>query len=51
MVRRVPIRGLGLLDVVLVLAVLALLVYVVRLDWPQRPGGAPAVTSSATAAR
>ena len=37
MVRRSAMRGLGFLDLVLALAVLALLVYVVRLDWPQPP--------------
>jgi len=51
MVRGVSTRGLGLFDLVLALAVLALLVYVVRLDWPQRPGAAPAAAPSTTAAR
>ena len=36
-------RGLGLLDLVVVLAVLSLLVWVVRLDWskPEPPASAP----------
>jgi len=51
MVRDVPARGLGLFDLMLALAVLALLVYVVRLDWPRRPDGPPPPASSATAAR
>ena len=51
MVRDVPARGLGLFDLMLALAVLALLVYVVRLDWPQRPDAAPSAASSTTAAR
>jgi hypothetical protein len=32
-------RGVGLIDVVVALALLALLVWLVRLDW--RPAGAP----------
>jgi len=51
MVRRVPTRGLGLFDVLLALAVLALLVYVVQFDWPERPGAGPAAAPSTTAAR
>jgi hypothetical protein len=51
MVRGVPTRGLALLDLALVLAVLALLVYVVRLDWPRRPARTPPAASSTTAAR
>ena len=51
MVRGVATRGLGLFDVLVALAVLALIVYVVRLDWPPRPGAAPSATPSTTAAR
>jgi hypothetical protein len=41
-------RGLGLLDLVVVLGVLALLVYLVRLDWrPAGPGAAPPTTTLA----
>jgi len=31
-------RGLGLLDVVVTLALLALLIYALRLDWQRMPG-------------
>ena len=43
-------RGLSLLDVVVVLALLALLVYLVRLDWARVGGGAqlPAVARQAS---
>ena len=51
MVRGVSTRGLGLFDLMLALAVLALLVYVVRLDWPQRPGAVAPAPPSTTAAR
>jgi hypothetical protein len=41
-------RGLSLLDLVVVLAVLALLVYLTRLDWrPRRPAAAPPTTTIA----
>jgi hypothetical protein len=40
-------RGLSLLDLVVVLAVLALLIYLTRLDWrPRRPAEAPAPPTS-----
>jgi len=41
MVRRVATRGLSLFDLALALAVLALIVWVVRLDWPPRPDRRP----------
>ena len=47
MVRRVLTRGLGLFDLVLALAVLALIVWVVQLDWPPRTDGRPPVASTA----
>jgi hypothetical protein len=40
-------RGFGLLDLVVVLGVLALLVWVVRLDWPGMPAPAPTPTAAA----
>ncbi len=45
-VRGAWVKGMTLLDFVVVIAVLALLVYLVRLDWP-RPRGD--VTSTTTA--
>ena len=47
MVRRVLARGLGLFDLMLALAVLALIVWVVRLDWPRPPDARPPVPSAA----
>jgi hypothetical protein len=35
-------RGLGLLDAMVVLGLLALLVWLVRLDWPRAEHAAPA---------
>jgi hypothetical protein len=34
----VGVRGLGLLDVVVTIALLALLIYALRLDWQRIPG-------------
>jgi hypothetical protein len=41
-------EGLSLLDLVVALAVLALLVYLVRLDWPSRPVEPPAAAHGST---
>jgi hypothetical protein len=48
MVRRVA-RGLTLMDLLLTLAVLALLIYVVRLDWSAPPAAPPPATVAAPA--
>lgn len=48
MVRRVA-RGLTLMDLLLTLAVLALLIYVVRLDWSAPPTPAPPAPAAAPA--
>ena len=44
-------RGVGLLDVVLALALLALLIYVLRFDWRRlEPAAPPPASPGATAA-
>ena len=48
MVRPMRRRGFSLLDLVVVLALLALLVYAVRLDWRRLPAEPSAGAQSAT---
>ena len=45
-VRRETGRGMGLLDLLVVLALAALLVYLVRLDWRRSPSPAAAPSST-----